>query len=1043
MFRKKSPKSHKKNHAKDENLLRQIGHEIGDGVKNIGDGVRNFEQKIEEKIGEIGEEINREVKVVAKKIKKKIEPFYKVSFAILLTGSIVLAYFLILVSTTPRSFPFVTNEIKSQLKKNYGDSITLENSYISFTRYGTLKISVNNVKITPKITLQNQEKQEFLIPQIDGEFSLLNLLRTSFVPRKIKVINPEIVIDTALFKSTSEDPNQSGIGLQVMSFLNHLKEESLLTKSFEIENARFVFKTPHGDHKIWVKKSQIRTVEKDNVLYISSNNQVNFVNDRGDVNLNSSCQISKSETLKCDVFLVNFFSNTIANLHPNLQVLDKVTATIDAGVSFVFDGVKFHNVNFKANASSGSFSFLEFFGEKIFFSDFAVKGQYDENLSMLNLSEIKADLKMHNDADVANPHSLNLKTHLDMSLLVSNLKDMANNRLDFYIKLANAPINELEKLWPTYLHDNGIRKWVIDHLNGGLVHNAEAKFSLVKKDDVSTLEKIDSDLNFSGANLRYDENFPPITNISAKAKFTKQDMKITIDSADVLGSKINNSTVVIDDFDAQNVMLKISGKSQGDASDSLKHANNEPKFYEQVQKYLNGVSQNSFDVVIPLSGEIDLKHSYIALQSSIKNLSNDFLKGSVEAKVKKDFGRENFVANLDLKGAEVTMKNYNIEKKSGVAGGLDLVVDFPTAKKIELKNVLFWKKENVVSQGKTQEISAKISANVAIETSPFVVTSFVIKNENFGRNSYNISYETEKKTSTEKLLLRGQVLDLAPFIQNKFSGLAEGGKKFNNSVVQVALDNLLLANSKAVKNFALGLRCANKLCFAGAVKGSYNKKQQSLFLHLTKKPEEDFARIEGQITDVGYLAEALGISNVISGGNARLKLQNKIVNKKAVLSGEIDFDDSITIYESQTVKRLATNDLFSKVRDKIFSNDKTIFDSVKLNFSLSEGKIDITSLIANNYKIGITAKGKIDPKNDVYQIKGMIVPGFIVNNLFGIGNIPIIGNVVGLLTGGEGGGVFGIRYEYTKQKGDKEAKFETSKVSSFVPTTIKNLFDLI
>ena len=116
---------------------------------------------------------------------------------------------------------------------------------------------------------------------------------------------------------------------------------------------------------------------------------------------------------------------------------------------------------------------------------------------------------------------------------------------------------------------------------------------------------------------------------------------------------------------------------------------------------------------------------------------------------------------------------------------------------------------------------------------------------------------------------------------------------------------------------------------------------------------------------------------------------------------------------------------------------------MKLDFALSDGILDIKSLIANNYKIGITAKGTCDLKNDAYNIKGMIVPGFIVNNLFGIGNIPILGNVVGLLTGGEGGGLFGIRYEYTKKKTDKEAKFETNKVSSFVPTTIKNLFDLI
>jgi hypothetical protein len=162
------------------------------------------------------------------------------------------------------------------------------------------------------------------------------------------------------------------------------------------------------------------------------------------------------------------------------------------------------------------------------------------------------------------------------------------------------------------------------------------------------------------------------------------------------------------------------------------------------------------------------------------------------------------------------------------------------------------------------------------------------------------------------------------------------------------------------------------------------------------------------------------------------------------VTGEITISDNITFYENQVVKKLATNTLFSAIKDRIFSNDKTIFDSVKVDFRYVDGVLNIKSLIANNYKIGITAKGKIDLKNNIYDIRGMIVQGFIINNLFGIGKIPIIGNVIsGLLTGGEGGGLFGIRYEYIRKKGDAEATFETNKVSSFVPTSIKSLFDLI
>lgn len=1034
MFRKKSQHSRKKNSKKDQNLLQQFGREIEDGIKNL-------EQKIEDKIADIGNEIERDIKVAAKKIKKKIDLFYKVSFFVLLTLSIILAYFVILVSTTPKSFPFVTQQIQEQLKKNYGNAVIFDDAYISFTRYGTLKVSVNNLKIFRK-NHAKVEKQQFLIPKIEGEFSLLNILHSSFNPRKIKIYDPEIVVND-VWNSSNVASDSNPAELIVMA-LAQIKKEKLLTKSFEIENAKFIINSKDGSKEILVKKSQIRTFSKKDILYISSVNRMNFSNVRNDVELNTSCQLAQYNILKCDLFLVNFVANSISDLHPNLKSLEQVNAILNAGISFVLDSGKIHNVTFKADAAKGNFSFPEFFSERMNFSDLVLKGEYEEGLGILNLSEVKADFLLHNDADIAHPKSTTLKTHLDMSVLISNLKNWQHSRSDFYIKLHNAPTNELEKLWPVYLHDYGIREWVINHLKNGVVRDAYAKFSLVKNDAQNILEKIDSELIFDGLDLKYEEDFPEITKVNGSAKFTEKDMKIAITSGNVLGSRIYDSHVEIDNFNAPITMLKILGKSKGRASDALKHADNSPKFSAELEKYLNGDSQNDFNIQLPLEKHMALKHAYIAINSAISGLQNDYLKGAISASVKKDFGSENFVASLNLTSAELDLKSLSIDKKAGFEGGLNLIIAFPSAKKIELSNIALWKKEVVKTKDKTQIVDAEISGNISADTSPFLITGLNLKNENFGRNSYQIFYGTDNKTAAKKLIIRGQVLDLAPFIQNKFAGFFDDKKSSDSFSAQVALDNLLLANSKAVRNFYFGAKCIRQFCYSGALKGSYNKKQQSLSLQLSKKQGEEFARLEGQITDVGYLAEALGISNVVAGGNAHLKLQNKLVDKKPLLDGEITFDDSITIYENPAVKRLATNDLFSKVRDTIFSNDKTIFDSVKLEFALSDGILDLKSLIANNYKIGITAKGAFDLKNNSCQIKGMIVPGFIINNLFGIGNIPILGNVIsGLLTGGEGGGLFGIRYEYSKKKGDKEATFETNKVSSFVPTTIKNLFDLI
>ena len=115
---------------------------------------------------------------------------------------------------------------------------------------------------------------------------------------------------------------------------------------------------------------------------------------------------------------------------------------------------------------------------------------------------------------------------------------------------------------------------------------------------------------------------------------------------------------------------------------------------------------------------------------------------------------------------------------------------------------------------------------------------------------------------------------------------------------------------------------------------------------------------------------------------------------------------------------------------------------MKIDFSLIENELILKSLIANNFKIGITAKGTINLDDNAMQLKGMIVPGYLVNSLFGLGKVPVLGSVIkGLLTGEEGGGIFSIRYEYIRNKNQDEGEFKTNAVSAFVPSSISSLFD--
>jgi len=971
---------------------------------------------------------------LGRSIRKRISWFYKIHFALLFPISLLLFYFLVLTSISPKSIPFVTAKIESSLREKFGDDIGLQASYVSFTRYGTMKITVNTLTIL--YAVENvAKKQALVIPHLESEFSLFDLLRQRFQPSKVKIINPTIIIsDLKQINSADSSSEEVNHTLLIERLFSSIRQGSIPIKNFEIENGKLVVKSRENDvelsKEILIKKSQIRTVSKNGQLQISAINIMKFSKDKSDVAFNSVCQLSQNDDLKCDLTLENFIANSIAELHPNFSFLNKIDATLNATASFAVKFHKLENIFFRAEAKTGSFNFSEFFQKRMDFENFSVSGEYNNNFGVLNLSEIKADFI---DDKMSKPH-------LKMSLLISDLNNSLKKELNFVIKLQNVAINNLEKYWPSALHEHGVRDWVISHVKGGIVKNAYAEFTLVQDAKGSELKKMKSEVNFSGANLEYSTDFPALSNLTGIASFAKDHMKITISSGNVLQSKISDGVVAIDDFFAPVTLLKISGKSVGNAADGLKHADYKSSFATQIGKYLNGNSQNDFDIRIPLHDIITLKHCYIAVNSAIVGLDNEYARGSAIIHTKKDFNNNNFVSNIDLTAAEITAKDFDIAKNVNVAGGLDLIVSLKDPQKIFLKNISLWKKESVVEKKSTFIKEEKLFANILIETSPFLLSWVEIKNNNFGKNNYYLSYKADNKTSTQKILIKAKQLNLVPLLEKKIS-FNSTENNFSNLKIQVSASNLVMLRNKSLHDFYFSTNCKNNFCYSGVIKSNYGKRQ---FFNLVaaQKPKEKTIGIDGRITDVGYLAEALGISNVISAGDARVNLRNKIVNKKQVLEGEIIIDNNITVYDSPSLKRLAKNDLYSKIKDKIFSNDKTTFDSVKLEFDITENILHIKSLIANNYKIGITAKGVVDLKHNTYEIKGMIVPGFIINNLFGIGKIPLIGGVIsGLLTGGEGGGLFGIHYQYVKKPGDKEATFDTNKVAAFVPSTIQNLFD--
>ncbi len=987
-----------------------------------------------------------------KSLKKKLSLSYKLTYAILIILGLSLFYFVVLVSARPISFPIVTAKVEEVLKKNFGDNIKIDKTYINFTRYGNLRVIGTNISFFYEANGADKatQKQALVLPRIETEFSILKMLLLQFQPSKILIIDPKISVNLVgmLPNNNQQSIENEGDISAITQFLHKMRKGDILIEQFELQNANLILVNGNITNNIFVKQAKIRADARKKDLTIESQSILNINNDENLINVESECIFLRDSNLQCDFDFKNFAPKTIAGFNKNLSDLDNLFTKLDGNVKLKIKHKKIKNIEFNLFAKDASFNLPKYFPQKIDLKDIKIRGDYDYEVGMLNLSQVESDLSIENSSKKDDIKAFN-NPHLSMSLVISRVE---NNRskMDFFIRTQNLLQANLEKFWPLNLDQNQIRKWVIDHLSDGLIKNAYAKFTLIDNNDKEfKLTDVSSEVIFTEMNLRYDSYFPDLKNLLGIARFSKNDMQITLSHGEVLNSKIVNSIVAIDDFNAQIPILKISGELDGPASDTLKHANYNSNFAKDVEKYLNGTAITNFKIQLPLEDNLNLDKISIYADSQVSTLKNDYLKGDVNIKINKDFLTNNFFSEIDLTKSEIDLIDFDITKDVNIPSNLKFILAFDDKQNITIKDIDLYKIEENKKinrkNSKNQLLLSSIKGDVDIDGSSGALKYLKLNNNNFGNNNFNLKYSYDDKRNLPKLVISGQKFYAGGLLQSKIFSKNKSKKQhqsnfFDNLQLSINLNRVELLRQKFLRNFNLFLNCKDGLCPALSISGNYNK-LETINLQATKKPKDDFVLIDGRITDIGYLSEGLGISNLIADGNAKISIKQRNINKAINLDGRIEIDDDITIFENETVKRFSSDNLYSQIKDSIFSSNKTTFNSVKLDFVLQKQIIQIKTLIANNFKIGITAKGEIDLDSGSINLRGMIVPGYIVNSLFGIGKIPLIGSVIsGVLTGGQGGGLFGLRYEYLKKANQAEGKFTTNKVSAFVPSTIQNLF---
>ncbi len=985
-------------------------------------------------------------------IKKKINWFYKAHFILAFFISVILFYFLVLVPIKPFSVNFITDKINQKIQKKLGPGSNFGNSYISFSPYGHI-----NIKLTDFKSQELDAKSDIInlnIPEIDFEISLFKILMLKPSPSNITIPNPNIIINLTKKKSNEEEGVKSfKIKLLEKYLQNYIRSIKSINQStfiklnrLRIENAKVkVVKNKKKNINLTIHKLEFileknfnDEISQEVIAELSLDNQKQKIEDKL-IKIDNICIIKSIKTAECNISFEKLKPRYFVDLCEKCSELAQIKGEFEFTSSILFHD-KVEDINFNINSNYGNFYLTNLFTKKTFFKNLSLSGNYNLTNDNLNLYKINTKLaSVNNSQQILPDESLN---YIDFSLDYDHTGFFNEHFSNYNMKLLlkNVDSEKIADFWPLFLPKQNIRKWVKNHINSGKVNNAKLELSQVKNNGFYEMKNLDAKLNFTGLHLNYSDKFPSIKNIDGYASFSPKNMEIIISKANFLDSNISNSKISIANF--KKPTLKIYGNINGSSADLFKHANYSSKnFIDQADKYFNGNSNGYVKVEIPLYKNISLKNSYIFLSAKSIGENAKYSEGDIDIKLKKPHLSEKISVEIDSGQAKLSLPILAIEKDRNNESILKFNIDLSKKDIISVRNITLKKQKNP-----KEKFVGRFDYNS--NKQKFTFANFY---NSYSGNSYLVKYRdyiNKNNKNEPKLSITGSSINLRDYINQKSQEKFKTGNSStllslisNNFAFYFSVKRVFMPNSKLFRNVKANILCSNKVCYKGYIKSDYKNKNNILFnASINEKNNNIFINIK----DISYLTKSLNLFNKISPDPITINLEQLTKNNSVIYKGKLTSDKSLTLYENNTVKKLANDDLFSKVKDKIFSQNKTTFNKVEVNFNIQNEILQIESLIANNYKIGITAKGNYNFKSYLFDFKGMIIPGFIINNLFGIGNIPLIGDVVSkFITGGEGGGLFGIKFEYKKENPNSEPTFKTNKISAFIPVGIRSLFDKI
>ncbi|MDD2840420.1 MAG: DUF3971 domain-containing protein [Rickettsiales bacterium] len=949
---------------------------------------------------------------------------FKICVTILLTLSLLLISFIVIFSIKPRAIPKVSSYIIKYINTNpnINTNFDIDNSILYFDSGLGLKYKIKDFDL-------KTEKSQITLPEITINLDFVKLLFGRIY------INEIILSDIKLkLNSEREDVKEElltkkdeEITTRIQTIIQKFYKSSISIKKLKLDDLKINIISNNNKNEIKVLKSKLSLNFKNNNLQIEQNTIFNINNSKINSKLEIICG-NKTKTKNCEI--------NVANIDPNnlKTFFDKKTEIYDyfSNIKGYFGGefnltfdkkIKLQSGNGIIRSKLGSFYFKKLFDEKLAFGNLIINVDFKNYFQEINIDSLTTSLG---------------KTDFFISMFIKEKTKYKNIDLNFDVQ--NIPVEDLKRLWPNFLDNKISRPWVLKHIISGNLPNARANmnFKYFKNDNPqSGLQSITAKVDLDNVLLNYSDYFPLIKNINGIAIFTKKDMKVNIRTANVLKSKIKNSTVGIK-FNKNPTDIIIKANLDGPLADLFVHIDKNDVL--DIENAVSSILEDyhtftDLNLEIPLIDSITFKNVLLNTKSKIFNKKNSLLKEDSKMNVffAKSRNSDIFTGKIDLTNNNLEYIPLNIIKPSNQKLSFDY--------SCELKDGIVYI-QDIKSNNDFISLIASGFLNINEK-----INEINLENITYNDSSYNLYYKSNISNGVfnNDIIIDGRNINYSNIFEklknNKSSINSKESIAKNKTTVKLNLKYLSFENNKKLISPILSAEFENNDIKKIDFKAKIND-EEFVKLNFNKKRK----MLNAKSNNFGYLFQTIGLTDSIIGGAGEINFNQMTKNGKSIIYGNIDIDEQFKIITDENAnKDLLTNiqeEKYFKGLTKSLVEDSSIrFDKMRGNISYSENVLKFDEIVANSSFISlqILASGFLNLSTQEIKIKGLLMPMSWINGLFGANKLPIISELV---FGQKNAGLFASKFEVIKKDKDSKLNFKIDKFSTIMPGFIRNIFDL-